>query len=104
MPKKTLVVRAEGATADVIAQGVAAAQRVFDDAGVTPWQAAIAWFNRDGWDIKNFPEPAPSRETFRHAEVWDDAEAAARDACCTGGNNNSNCEMAVIDDDTLLSP
>ena len=104
MPNKILVVTAKGATDAVIAQGRAAAQRVFDDAGVTPWQAAIAWFNRDGWEIKDFPEPAPSRETFRHAEVWEDAEAAARDVCCTGGNNHCDFEMAVIDDDALPRP
>lgn len=101
MSKKTLVVHAAGATTDEIARGLAAAQRVFDDAGVTPWRAAVALFDRDGWDIQEFREPAPSRETFQQAEVWMTAEAAAHEVCCAGGKKISDFELAVIDDDKL---
>ena len=81
MGDETLKILASGATAKAIEQGCAAAQRVFD---------------ADGWEIKSFPEDQPSRETFRHAEVWEAAEAAARDALCADGTNYFDFEMTVI--------
>jgi hypothetical protein len=101
---KTLAVHANGATADAIESAVAAAQRVFVTAGITPWQAAVAAFERDGWAIKQFADPAPSREVFRYAEVWEAAEAAAREACGAGGNCASEFELVALDDDDALKP
>ncbi|TAM36955.1 MAG: hypothetical protein EPN61_15310 [Burkholderiaceae bacterium] len=80
-----LALHIEGATPDDLARGVAAAQAVFDDTGVTPAKAARALFNRDGWDVRGFPEEAqPTEAEMQAAAVWEDAEFAATSACCAG--------------------
>ena len=101
MRNKSLVVRANGATADAIESAVAAARRVFAADGITPWQAALAAFERDGWEIKQFSDPAPSREVFRYAEVWEEAEAAARAACGADGHHASEFELVALDEDRV---
>ena len=95
MGDKILNILASGATAELLAQARAAAQRVFDAAGITPWQAAQAAFDRDGWEIEGFPDNQPPRETFKHAEVWEEAEAAARDALSADGSSYVDFDMTV---------
>lgn len=58
-----LAIHIEGASPDELLRGGAAAQAVFDAAGVTPAQAARSLFNRDGWDDRGFPEEAQPTET-----------------------------------------
>lgn len=63
--------------AEQVAVAAAAAWPVFDAAGVTPDAAAQADFERDVWDLDGFPEPGPT-EVLKSADVWSEAEAAAR--------------------------
>ena len=98
MTTKTLKILAAGAPAATIEQGREAAQRVFDAAGITPWQAACAAFDREGWEIKRFPDNQPPPETFAHAEVWEEAIAAARGVVSAGGSRDFDFEMIVDDD------
>jgi hypothetical protein len=70
-----LSLRTDGATDSEIAAGLAAAQAVFDKAGVIPFDAAAAIFKRDG-----------EREDLTDSEValvhlWEYAEEAASQAC-----------------------
>lgn len=75
----------EGATPDQLLRGMRAAHAVFDRTQVTPWQAAKAAFDREGYDVTGFPaERRPSDEAFRAAEAWDAACEAALAACCDG--------------------
>ena len=71
-----ITITVEGAKAEEIARGIAAAQAVFDRAGITPDQAAAARFNVEGWDIKGFTDPI-SGEDLAICGVWDEADAAA---------------------------
>jgi hypothetical protein len=76
-PEK-LVLDVKGATADEIERGLAAAFAVFDRAGATPIEAAVARFKRDG---------ETEELTEREAEIaglWDIADEAAIRACCSG--------------------
>ncbi len=80
-----LALNVEDASLDDLARGVAAAQAVFDEAGVTPAQAARGLFTRDGWDDQGFPEEAqPTDAEMLAAAVWEEAEFAATAACCAG--------------------
>lgn len=65
--------------ADQLAVAVLAAWAIFDAAGVTHDAAAQADFERDVWDRDGFPEPGPT-EVLKIADVWSEAEAAARRA------------------------
>mgnify|MGYP001459875755 CR=1 FL=1 len=73
----------EGAEPEEIARGLAAAQAVFDRAGVTPDRAADARFNAEGWDIRGFDDDI-SGDDLAICTVWDEAEGAAIEACCAG--------------------
>ncbi len=71
------------ATADEIARGLAAAQAVFDKAGITAERAADARFALEGWDDAGFPDESyPDDEDFDFLHVWDEADEAAAAACC----------------------
>lgn len=50
MSRRKLSIDIKGATEAEIRRGIAAAQAVFDNAGVTPWAAAVTRFQRDGLD------------------------------------------------------
>lgn len=81
-----LVLHVPGAPADSLAEGLTAAQAVFDQAGVTALQAAQAAFKREGWDMRGFKEAdAPTDAEMDAAAAWDDAEPAAFMACCGAG-------------------
>jgi hypothetical protein len=76
-PEK-LLLDVKGATADEIERGLAAAFAVFDRAGATPVEAALARFKRDGET-----EELTDREA-EIADLWEIADEAAIRACCTG--------------------
>ncbi|TBR77022.1 MAG: hypothetical protein EPN64_04695 [Burkholderiaceae bacterium] len=80
-----LALNIEGASPEDLARGIAAAQAVFDEARVTPAQAARGLFNRDGWDDRGLPEDTqPTDAEMQAAAIWEDAEFAAAAACCAG--------------------
>lgn len=75
----------EGATPEELAHGVAAAEAVFAQAGITALQGAEGLFALEGWDIKGFPEDdQPTEDEDRAATVWMEADEAATKACCAG--------------------
>ncbi|MER8562431.1 hypothetical protein [Mesorhizobium sp. M0578] len=79
----TITIRVEGAQPEEIVRGLLAAQDVFDKAGVTPDQAAMARFVVEGWDIRGFTGKVPEEE-LAICTVWDEADQAAVRACCAG--------------------
>ena len=79
----TITIRVEGAQPEEIVRGLLAAQEVFDKAGVTPNQAAMARFVVEGWDIRGFTGKVPEDE-LAICTVWDEADQAAVQACCAG--------------------
>ncbi|RWI08815.1 MULTISPECIES: hypothetical protein [Mesorhizobium] len=79
----TITIRVEGAQPEEIVRGLLAAQEVFDKAGVTPDQAAMARFVVEGWDIRGFTGKVPEEE-LAICTVWDEADQAAVQACCSG--------------------
>ncbi|RUV48004.1 MULTISPECIES: hypothetical protein [unclassified Mesorhizobium] len=79
----TITIRVEGAQPEEIVRGLLAAQEVFDKAGVTPDQAAMARFVVEGWDIRGFTGKVPEDE-LAICTVWDEADQAAVQASCAG--------------------
>ena len=79
----TITISIEGAQPEEIMRGLIAAQEVFTKAGVTPDQAATARFVVEGWDIRGFTGKVPEAE-LAICTVWDEADQAAVQACCTG--------------------
>ena len=73
-----LRIEVEGATPGEIQRGLEAAQRVFDDAGVTAFAVAMDYWNRDQWE---FGLDIP---LLGIAELWREADIAAAEACCAG--------------------
>jgi len=78
-----LTITVKGATPDEIARGLAAAQSVFDRAGVSALQAAEGRFAVERWEMDGFQDEI-SDENFRLMELWEEAEEAALEACCAG--------------------
>jgi hypothetical protein len=70
--------RCSTATPEQLARSEAVAQAAFDAAKVLPLDAAVARFRQEG-EMAHI-----TREEFRWAALWRDAEAAAVDACCAG--------------------
>ena len=79
----TLTISVAGAKADEIRRGVAAAQKVFDEVGVTAEEVARARMEVDVWDMDGFPDPPPNA-ALSIMELWDLADDAALAACCAG--------------------
>jgi HEAT repeat protein len=76
-PEK-LLLDVKGATAEELDRGLAAAFAVFDRAGTTPCEAAVARFKRDGET-----EDLTDREA-EIADLWEIADEAAIRAYCSG--------------------
>ncbi len=74
----------DGMPPEAIDRGIKAAQLVFDDAGVTMEQGAPGVLYREMWDTEGFPDDHPlyTDAAARAADVWDDAQVAALNACC----------------------
>jgi hypothetical protein len=78
-----LSIDAEGASAQSLAQGVAAALEVFRAANVSPAAGARAIFARDSWGSLGYPEQAlPAANFLDAARAWENAERAAHKASC----------------------
>jgi hypothetical protein len=81
----------QGATEQELQRGVAAAQKLLDDAGVSPSEAEGAAFKRDSETMRMALQP-PGAEfgsmlTERDdelASLWEEAERVALQACCSG--------------------
>jgi hypothetical protein len=71
------------ATAAEVDRGLAAAVAVFRQARIHPIDAAAGAFAREGWDMGGFVGDIEDKE-LKAARVWDDANAAAREAACAG--------------------
>ena len=69
------------ATAEEVDRGLAAAVAVFRQARIHPIDAAAGAFAREGWDMGGFVGDIDDKE-LEAARVWDDANAAARQAAC----------------------
>ena len=81
--ERKLLLNIPGATQAEIERGLAAAQAVLNQGGVTPYEAAAGYFARDGWDVSGFSEDAvPTDAQLRAAGLWEDADVAAVEACC----------------------
>lgn len=81
MPRLAIHSGALALTPDQSAAALAAAQNVFDRAGVTPLQACEGAGALEAWDDRGFPvDDAPSVEEERAAEAWAAAERAVADA------------------------
>lgn len=94
----TIRIAVEGASDDEIRRGLAAAQAVFDRAGVTAAEAAKARFITEAWDDYGFPDPQPEAE-LEICDVWDDADEAALNACCAGWPEDrkpSSAELGLL--------
>ena len=77
-----LIIHVDGETADEFERGVAAAQAVFDAAGVAPHEAATAHFARDAWQLGGFQGDGPTDAVMERAVLWHEADLAAVQACC----------------------
>ncbi|MER8753042.1 hypothetical protein NKH57_28025 [Mesorhizobium sp. M1050] len=75
----------DDATPQELARGIAAAEAVFERAGIMALQGAEGLFALEGWDFKGFPEDdKPTEDEDRTATVWMEADKAAVTACCAG--------------------
>jgi hypothetical protein len=127
-PSRKLVIRVEGATAEEAARGLAAAQAVFDGAGVAAWEAAEASHARDSywrtvpflaplqtglplekgedvWEVaaeESAADQSVLEPTFNDnvADLWAEAEKAALEACCAGWRVKPDCAGLELPHDT----
>jgi hypothetical protein len=86
-PRPKLVLHVEKAREEEIARGVAAAEAVlYRDGDIDPVAAMAANGRRDFimYDDDGQPIDDITDEQHRLAELWEDALAAALDACCAG--------------------
>jgi hypothetical protein len=96
-----LAMHGESATDKKIARGIAAAQAVFDDAGVTAWEAATARFRRDN-NINYLDENGAIRKDWtteaesRISQLWDDAVGAAAQAFRAGGAKGRRIDLELV--------
>lgn len=85
MTPKLFELKVPGATARQIEAGERAAWEVFSNADTSPARAARGAFEREGWDARGFPDDGTyTAAESRAAQVWDEALAAAVEACCEG--------------------
>lgn len=67
------------------ARGIAAAEAVFEEAGISAEEAANGMFALEGWDDQSFSDDAePTESDDAAAAVWMEANKAALKACCVG--------------------
>jgi len=85
---------APGVDAETIERAEAAAQAVFDAAGVTPWEAASCWHK---WFtaqmVADLSEPTAenlmSAREHEAADAWDDSITAAAKVCYGGDGHKT---------------
>ncbi len=81
----TIILHVEGATEEELARGVAAAEAVFERAGIQPWRGALGVYEREMWDRTDFDEATtPTGMDREAAEAMREARDAALKACCEG--------------------
>jgi hypothetical protein len=100
MKKMQLLVRVEGASAEEVHKGGLAAMAIFEQAGVTPLQAAEASFARNGWDLSGFDDEYEgyTTEDSEIAHLWHEAAVkAAEVACATWPADRKRPESAVLE-------
>ena len=86
-----------GATSEELQRGVAAALKVFSDAGVHPFMAADGRFRREAWDIGGFQNSDITDEQLAAAKVWDKADAGALEAACFGWDEARKPQSADLE-------
>lgn len=81
--KARLTIEVKGASTEDLARGLEAAAAVLTAGGVSPQQALMAHWLREGWKELGSPEaPRPPAATLLAASLWVEAERAAAQACC----------------------
>jgi hypothetical protein len=83
-PTVDIEITVPGATADEIARGAAVARKVFEDAGVTPLEAAAAAFKQEAPTTDPDNYPALSAREIIAAYAWSEAYGRAVATCCDG--------------------
>jgi hypothetical protein len=95
-PEPDFAIAVEGATEEELRRGIAAAQAVFDAAGVTPLEAATSEFRVEGDTLRRLSydseeearsiggPPEATERQYRIAGIWRQADLAAVEACCAG--------------------
>lgn len=74
---------ADGATHELVARGLAAAQAHLDAHGVSEAQAAWAYSLLEMWDDAGAgPDTPPLEEGARERRVWGEAQSIALDIAC----------------------
>jgi hypothetical protein len=79
-----LAIDVPGASQAEIERGIAAAWRVFADAGVTAWEAASAAFHQESIDDGGGDWGECTEREVIAAEAWRVADRRAAVACCAG--------------------
>jgi hypothetical protein len=78
----TFEVNAPGASPMQIASAVASVLKFFEDAGISPYLAALAALARERWDDEGFPpEGQLSAAQLDAAELWDEVPDLLRAGC-----------------------
>ena len=81
----TMSIHAPGASEADIQRGLAAAQAVLDEAGVTPVEGMWAQAREEKWDLSGFDdEKEPTPREHMAAIALDRARQAAEEACFAG--------------------
>ena len=77
-----LLIHAEGATDQDLRRGATAALRVFERAGVSASDCALASSQEKAGNLTGSMPPEKADELRRLAKLWAEAERAGIDACC----------------------
>jgi hypothetical protein len=94
-----LKIHVERASEAELMRGAEAALKVFEDAGISPWDAAQADFDFETWDLRGFPEPPPTPRQFELMRLWGAADEAAVAACCSGWDAEQvpdSADLAIV--------
>lgn len=93
----SITISIPGATADELQAGLAAAYAVFAAAGVTAEEAAEAHFD-SGWGVRGFPGGPQAEDIARLASLWEAADSAAVNACCSGwASKPERARLALVE-------
>jgi hypothetical protein len=84
---RSVYLQIEGASPEETSRGLAAAQAVFEKAGVTAGKAYWAICELESADDLGWVDKVPS-EAIEYMHVWEEAERAAIEACCAGWQSN----------------
>ena len=86
-----LTLRVDGASAEALARGLAAAEAVIDTARLTSAEAAMAHWLRARWHRSAMKGQPPPPGILEAATAFERAEAAAISACCVDGRAAAGC-------------